>query len=141
MNFCSKKRAKRSNLAITTSDILGIIIKTIVEIVAITTELKTKSFDNCQNRYNYGNRFKQNKQNNKTFSRENSFRQKEYAAKQYYESENSQFKRNQANSNIRPTLNKDPKSYNTQNENKNRWVQQVENNTSNFVTLSQMYFF
>ena len=65
------------------------------------------SFYNNQNSYKYGNRFNQNKKYDQRFPRENSFRQNEYAAKQFYERENSQFNRNQAHSNIKPTLQQD----------------------------------
>ena len=97
------------------------------------------SFYNNQNGYKYGNRFNQNKQYDQRFPRENSFRQNEYAAKQFYERENSQFNRNQAHSNTRPTLQQDTKSYNTQNENNVRWIQQEENNVDYCDAISDLF--
>ena len=97
------------------------------------------SFYNNQNSYKYGNRFNQNKQYDQRFPRKNSFRQNEYAAKQFYERENSQFKRNQAHSNIRPTLQQDTKSYNTHNEKNVRWIQQEENNVDYCDAISDLF--
>ena len=76
---------------------------------------------------------------NQRFPRENSFRQNEDAAKQFYERENSQFIRNQAHSNTRPTSQQDTKSYNTQNENNVRWIQQEENNVDYCDAISDLF--
>ena len=73
------------------------------------------------------------------FPRENSFGQNEYAAKQFYERENNQSNRNQAHSNIRPTLQQDTKSYNTQNENNVSWIQQEESNVDYCDAVSDFF--
>ena len=46
---------------------------------------------------------------------------------------------NQAHSNMRPTLQQDTKSYNTQKENNVRWIQQEENNADNFDAISDLF--
>ena len=43
---------------------------------------------------------------------------------------------NQAHSNMRPTLQQDTKSYNTQKENNVQWIQQEENNADYFDAIS-----
>ena len=97
------------------------------------------SFYNKQNSYKYGNRFNQNKKYDQRFPKEKSFRQIEYAAKQFYERENSQFNRNQAHSNIRPTLQQVKKCYNAQEENNVRWIQQKENNVAYCDAISDLF--
>ena len=97
------------------------------------------SFYDNQNSYKYGNRFNQNKQYDQLFPRENSFRQNEYAARQFYERENGQFNRNQAHSKIRPTLQQDTKSYNTHNEHNVRWIQQEENSVDYCDAISVLF--
>ena len=83
-------------------------MNTIVEIILITIEPKTQA-PSIITRTATSTAIDLIKISNMTkdFPRENSFRQNEYAAKQFYERENSQFNRNQAHSNIRPTLQQD----------------------------------
>ena len=90
------------------------------------------SFYNNQNSYKYGNRFNLIKQYDQNFS-ENIHLGK---MNLLLNSSMSVKTANQAHSNMRPTLQQDTKSYNTQNENNVQWIQQEENNDDYFDAIS-----
>ena len=127
-------------LVITTDEACEITLNTVVEIIVIKTEHKNpNSFYINQNSCKYGKRFNQNKQYEQSFPGESLFRQNEYAAKRFYEHENSQLNRNQAHSIIGPTLQQDTMSYNAKNKNNVRWIQEEENNVDYFDAISDLF--